>query len=101
MNVSHFRNFQELSKFLQVQLQKLSSSMMKLVLMRTATGKEDPQLHLLQRIRSLELPASEIVVQINASQSLSNRLISTSTVQRLRDCVNQAVMVKLLQRKHY
>ena len=37
---------------------------------------------LLQRISSLELPASEIAAQINASQNLSNRLISTSTFQR-------------------
>ena len=50
--------------------------------MRTATGKEDPELPLLKRIRSLELPASEIAAQINASQSSSNRHISTSTVQR-------------------
>ena len=50
--------------------------------MRTATGKEDPELPLLQRIGSLELPASEIAAQINASQSSSNRRISTSTVQR-------------------
>lgn len=55
---------------------------MKLALMRTATGKEDPELPLLQRISSLELPASEIAAQINASQSSSNRHISTSTVQR-------------------
>jgi hypothetical protein len=47
--------------------------MMKLALMRTATGMEDPELTLLQRIRSLELPASEIATQINALQSLSNR----------------------------
>jgi hypothetical protein len=50
--------------------------------MRTATGKKDPELPLLQRISSLELPASEITAQINASQSSSNRHISTSTVQR-------------------
>ena len=31
---------------------------------------------------SLELPASEIAAQINASQRSSNRRISTSTVQR-------------------
>jgi hypothetical protein len=36
--------------------------------MRTATGKEDPELSLLQRINSLELQASEIAAQINASQ---------------------------------
>ncbi|CDQ98985.1 unnamed protein product [Oncorhynchus mykiss] len=51
--------------------------------MRTATGKEGPELPLLQTIRSLELPASEIAAQINASQSSSNRHISTSTVQRI------------------
>ena len=56
--------------------------MMKLSLMRTSTGIEDPELPLLQSIISLELPASEIAAQINASQSLSNRHISTSTVQR-------------------
>ena len=56
--------------------------MMKLVLMRTATGKEDPELPLLQRISSLEFWASEITAQINSSQSSSNRHISTSTVQR-------------------
>ena len=57
--------------------------MMKLALMRTATGKEDPELPLLQRIiSSLELPASEMAAQINASQSSSNRHISTSSVQR-------------------
>ena len=54
--------------------------MMKLALMRTASGKEDPELPLLQRISSLALPDSEIAAQINASQSSSN--ISTSTVQR-------------------
>ena len=50
--------------------------------MRTATRKEDPELPLLQKITSLELPASEIAAQINASQSSSNRHISTSTVQK-------------------
>ena len=55
--------------------------MMKMALMRIATGKEDPELPLLQRISSLELPASEIAGQINASQSSSNRHISRSTVQ--------------------
>ena len=39
-------------KFLQVQSQKPSSSMMKLALMRTATGKSNPELPLLQRISS-------------------------------------------------
>jgi hypothetical protein len=56
--------------------------MMKLALMRTVTGQEDPELPLLQRISSLELTASEITAQVNASQSSSNRYISTSTVQR-------------------
>jgi hypothetical protein len=56
--------------------------MIKLALMRTTTGMEDPELPLLQRISSLEFPASEIAAQINASQISSNRQISTSTVQR-------------------
>ena len=47
-------------KFLQVQSPKPSSAMMKLALMRTGTGMEDPELPLLQRRRSLDLPASEI-----------------------------------------
>ena len=42
--------------------------MMKLALMRTATGMEDPALPLLQRRSSLELLASEIAAQINTSE---------------------------------
>jgi hypothetical protein len=56
--------------------------MMKLALMRIATGKEDPELPLLQRISSLELTEPQIAAQINASLSSSNRCISKSTVQR-------------------
>ena len=85
MKVSQSGKFQELLKFLQVQSQKPSSAVMKLALIGTAIGKEDTELPLLQRISSLELPASEIAAQINASQSSSNRHISTSTVQR-RQC---------------
>ena len=51
-------------------------------MMRTATGMEDPELPLLQRIHSLELTAPQIAAQLNASQSSSNIQISTSTVQR-------------------
>ena len=58
--------------------------MMKLSLMRTATGREDQELPLLKK-SSLELPVSEIAAQINASQSSSNRHISTSTIQRMRE----------------
>ena len=70
--------------------------MINLALMRTATGKEEPELPLLQRIRSLELPVSEIAAQINASQSSSNRQISTSTVQRrLREsCLRGQIAAK-------
>jgi hypothetical protein len=82
MKVSQSGKSQELLKFLQVQWQKPSSAMMKLALMRSATGKENTELPLLQRIRSLELTALQIAAQINASQSSSNRHISTSTVQR-------------------
>ena len=56
--------------------------MMKLALMRIATGKEDPELPLVQRISSFELTAPQIAAQISASLSSSNRHISTSTVQR-------------------
>ena len=71
--------------------------MMKLTLMRTTTGMEE--LPLLQRISSLDLPASEIAAQINASQS---SVRDTSQHQLFRvDCVNQAFMVELLQRNHY
>jgi hypothetical protein len=73
--------------------------MMKMALMRTATGKEDPGLPLLQRIHSLELTAPQIAALINASQS--NRHISTSTIQRRLHLSNQAFMVELLQRKHH
>ena len=52
--------------FLEVQLHKPSNPIMKLAFMRTTTGKEDPELSLLQTISSLELPASEIAAQINA-----------------------------------
>ena len=65
-----------------MQSQKPSRAMMTLALMRTTTGKEDPELPLLQRISSLEFPASEIAAQINASLISSNRQISTSAVQR-------------------
>jgi hypothetical protein len=60
MKVSQSGKFQELGKFLQMRSQKPSSVMMKLALMRTATGMEDPELPLLQRISSLELKAPEI-----------------------------------------
>ena len=56
--------------------------MMKLALMRTPTVKEDQELPLLQRIRLLVLTAPPIAAQINASQSSSNRHMSTLTVQR-------------------
>jgi hypothetical protein len=51
-----------------VQSQKASSAIIKLVLMRTATGKEDQELPLLQRINSLELTAIEIAAQIYTSE---------------------------------
>ena len=72
--------------------------MMKLSLMRTATGKEDPELPLLQRISSLELPASEIAVQMLYNVKATD--ISQHQLFR-GDCVNQAFMIELLQRNHY
>jgi hypothetical protein len=49
MKVSQFGTIQEVSSS---ESQKPSKVMMKLALMRTATGKEDPELPLLQRISS-------------------------------------------------
>ena len=43
---------------------------------------QDPELPLLQRIFSLELTASQIAAQINASQGSSNKHISNSNIQR-------------------
>jgi hypothetical protein len=57
-------------------MQKPSSAMMKLALMRTATGKENPELPLLQRTSSLEF------------------ITDTSQHQLFRgDCVNQAFII--------
>jgi hypothetical protein len=56
MKVSQSGKCQELLKFLQVQSQKPKT---KLALMRTATGKADAELPLLQRISSLELTAPQ------------------------------------------
>jgi hypothetical protein len=86
--------------FLQVQSQKPSSAMMKLALMRTATGKEDPKLLLLQRISSLVTSLRN--QQLTAPQIAPHRVQVASQHQLFRgDCVNQAFMVKLLQRNHY
>ena len=99
MKVSQAGKCQELLKFLQVQSQKPSCAMMKLALMRTATGMEDPELPLQQSISSLELTAPQITAQLNASWSSSNRHISTSIVQRR---LHESVFtVKFLQRNHY
>ena len=73
MKVSRYKTFQEVSSSA---VEKPSSAMMKLALMTTATGMEDPELPLLQRICLLKLTAPQIAAQI------SNRHIATSTVQR-------------------
>ena len=56
MKVSQFENFKNFSSA----VAKTINAMMKLSLMRTATGKDDPELPLLQRISSFEWPASDI-----------------------------------------
>ena len=66
-----------------MQSQKPSSAMMKQALMRTTTGKEEPELTLLQRISSLELPASEIAAQINDSKSSRDTAQHTTVQKRL------------------
>ena len=62
----HFKNFES---FFKCSRKKDQALLLNLALMRTITGKEHPELPLLQRISSLDLPASEIAGQINASQS--------------------------------
>ena len=79
------QSIQKMSRTLNISssvVAKPSSAMMKLALMKTATGKEDPELTLFQRISSLEFTAPQIAAQINASQSSSNRHISASTERR-------------------
>ena len=76
MKVSQSGKSGKISRTLKVQSQKPSSAVMKLALVRTATGKENPELPLLQRIRSLDLPASEIAGQINAPERSSNRYLN-------------------------
>jgi hypothetical protein len=66
IQVSQYGTFKDVLHFLQVQSQKLA-------LMRTTTGKDDPELPLLQRISSLQLTTVQVAAQINASHSSSNR----------------------------
>ena len=79
MTVSQCGKCPELWTFLQVQSQIPSSVMMKLALMRTDTGKEEPELPLLQRI-SLLVNCTSYCSRNKCNKS--NRHISTSTVQR-------------------
>ena len=89
MTVRHERqSIRKLSRPLKVSSSGVAT--MKLALMRTATGKEDPELPLLQRISSLEVPALEFAVQI----------MLHGVKRRGGDFVNQAFMIELLQRKH-
>jgi hypothetical protein len=70
---------------------------MKLVLMRTATGKEDPELPLLQRISSL------VTSLINCSPNKCFRVQVTDTSQHQQfrgDCVNQAFITFILHLSH-
>jgi hypothetical protein len=70
--------------------------MMKLALKSTATGKEDSELPLLQRIISLDLTAPQIAAQINYSEF---QVTDTSQHELFkRDCVDQAFVVEFLQR---
>ena len=80
MKVSQYVKHKELLKFLQVQAQK-PSAMMKLALMRTATGKEDPELPMLQRISSLELTVSHE----DRHRKASPRVTSAAEDKLIRD----------------
>ena len=72
----------------------VASAMIKLALMRTATGMEDPELPLLQRKSSIKLPASEIAAQIKASQS------SSKTHQQFRgDCMESGLYGQIAAKK--
>ena len=75
VNAEHFKSFKSLFKDSRKTIKHNDEIL-------SAIGKEDPELPLLQRISSLELSASEVAAQINASQLSSNRHISTSTFQR-------------------
>ena len=97
MKVSQVGTFLELLKFLQVQSQKTIKCCDETGShedMRTATGKEDPELPLLQRIR-LELSASfEAEIKCFKVQLTD---ISKSQNQLFRgDCVNQAFKDKFI-----
>ena len=54
MKVSQSELFMNFERFFKTCRKKTSNTMIKLTLMSTATGKEDPELPLLQRIGSLE-----------------------------------------------
>ena len=68
MKVSQSRKLRTL-KVSSSAVAKTINAMMKLALIRTTSGKEDPELPLLQRIRLLEVTAPQTAAQINASQS--------------------------------
>jgi hypothetical protein len=73
--------------------------MMKLALMSTTTGEEDPELPLLQRIHYFKLTAAQIAAQIKCFRV---QVTDTSQHHLFRgDCVNQAFMDDLLQRNQY
>ena len=65
---------------------------------RVTSAAEDYKFIRVTSLKTRQLTAPQIAAQINASQSSSNRRISTSTDQRRR---LQAFMVELLQRNHY
>jgi hypothetical protein len=70
--------------------------MMNLALMRTATGKEDPVTSVAED-KFIRVNYSSDATQINHRVQVTD----TSQHQLFRgDCVNQALMVKLLQRNH-
>ena len=66
-------------------IRNISSAVAKTIKRFDETGSQEDHHRkgrLLQRISSLEITAHQIAAQINASQSSTNRHISTSTVQR-------------------
>ena len=64
--------------------------MMKLALMRTATGKEEPELPLLQNIRLLELTAPQIATQIQWGKKVFSQppIVQVLPLKKMREACN-------------
>ena len=73
VNPEHFKNFES---FFKCSHKKTSSAMMKLALMRTATGMEDPELPLLQNYQCQKLQSKYMLHRVQQTH------LNIKTVQR-------------------